>query len=131
MRKEFEHTRSPSIMYLETSSRRIISSSSDKSFVILLSILRSLRISRALVRPIPWMYCSEYWTLLLFGISTPPTRAHLMLNPPTCKFTIHSLTNRKKTQFYRHSLLPLEDWKSRMIESLKRIWIWRKMRLCR
>lgn len=77
-------------MYLETSSRSVISSSSDKSLVILFSILRSFKISSALVRPIPWIYCNEYWTLLLLGISTPPTRAHLMLNPPTCNF--HSIS---------------------------------------
>jgi len=85
-------TRSPSIMYLETSSLSVISSSSVSSFVILLSIWISQRICFALVLPTPWMYCSEYSIRLLFGISTPPTRTHLMLDPWTCTHSNQSYT---------------------------------------
>ena len=83
-------TKSPSIMYLETSSLRVMISSWVSSFVNLLSMLISHKICRALLLPTPWMYCSEYSIRLLFGISTSPTRAHLMLNPWTCTHTSNS-----------------------------------------
>lgn len=97
-------TRSPSIIYLETSSRREISSSSERSLVILLSSERSQRIWRERERPMPWMYCRENSTLLLLGISTPPTRTHLMLSIPwRCKASkqttsenLHQIESRER-----------------------------------
>ena len=62
-----------------------MSSSSDRSLVILFSMPRSQRICLDRLRPIPWMYWREYSTRLLLGISTPPTRAHLILRPPNCR----------------------------------------------
>nr|ACN26255.1 unknown [Zea mays] len=69
-------------MYLPTSLRRVMTSSSERSLVILLSKLRSRRIWRERERPMPCMYCSEYSTLLWFGISTPPIRMHSIRKPP-------------------------------------------------
>ena len=92
--KRKRSTRSPSIMYLETSSLRVMSSSSVRSLVILLSMLISHRILRALLLPIPWMYWSENSNRLLFGISTPPTRTHWMLKPLTCMHTPYPETQK-------------------------------------
>lgn len=73
-------------MYLDTSSLRLISSSSLNSFVTLLTIWISVRICLALFLPTPWMYCNENSIRLLFGISTPPTRTHWMVNLWTCNY---------------------------------------------
>ena len=88
-------------MYLPTSFRSVMTSSSERSLVILLSKLRSKRIWRERDRPMPWMYCSEYSTLLLFGISTPPIRMHSIRRPPWPIPPFCKILNKQKNENHK------------------------------
>ena len=88
-------------MYLPTSLRSVMTSSSERSLVILLSKLRSKRIWRERDRPMPWMYCSEYSTLLLFGISTPPIRMHSIRRPPWPIPPFCQIPNKQKNENHK------------------------------
>ena len=105
MFRELNRLRSPSTVYFSTSSRSSVSSSSDSSRILLgpkpckaaslqsICITKSLQalleelptgcqgptvsaiMAWAVVGPMPYMYCIENSTRLLFGHSTPLTRA--------------------------------------------------------
>jgi len=84
MFKEIIDLNCPSFLYLSTSSRKMVNSSSDNSRTLLFSNPVAAMTAFAVVFPMPKMYVNAVSVLLLFGISTPATRAARICNAPRC-----------------------------------------------
>ena len=99
---KLQHTNSHSIMYPASSLWILASFGSEISDVILFSSPTFNKICCAIVCPTPCTYCMDVSMCFLFGISTPPIRAHWMtrlLNPKSHCLTkpITSQTKLKET----------------------------------